>query len=118
MLREAPKIFKETCRIDWTKNGKTIHDLVRGLSPYPAAWSELHRDGEAPLGVKIYKTRPENVRPDHTAGRIVSDGKTEIKVACADGYIHLEELQIAGKKRMPAADLLRGFKDLGTYRFE
>jgi len=118
VLREAPKIFKETCRIDCTKNGKTIHDLVRGLSPYPAAWSELHRDGEAPLGVKIYKTRPENVRPDHTAGRIVSDGKTEIKVACADGYIHLEELQIAGKKRMPAADLLRGFKDLGTYRFE
>ncbi len=117
-IREAPKIFKDTCRIDWTKNGKTIHDLVRGLSPYPTAWSELHRGEEAPLGVKIYKTRPEAEPTDRPAGTIVTDGKTSLKVACADGYVRIEELQIAGKKRMPVADMLRGFKSIEEYRFE
>ena len=117
-LKDAPKIFKDTCRIDWTKNCTTIHDLVRGLSPHPGAWSEIRKGEGVPLGVKIYGTKPEPCRTDEPAGTIVTDGRLMLKVACADGYIHIEELQIAGKKRMSAADVLRGFKNMETYRFE
>ena len=109
-LKPAPKIFKETCKIDWTKTPEQIHNLVRGLSPYPAAWTELeHNDGEK-AGVKIYKTKSFNESHSLLPGTIVTDGKKLIRVAVEGGFVDLLELQLAGKKRMTTEELLRGFK--------
>lgn len=116
-LKPAPKIFKEDCLIDWSKCGKQIVDFVRGLSPYPAAWGTLAKEGGAPLTAKIFRT---TFRPDkhhETAGTIVTDHREVLEVACADGWIRIEELQIAGKRRMTAHDLLLGFRDIEQYQF-
>lgn len=119
VVRDAPKIFKETCRIDWSASGDTVRNLVRGLSPYPAAWSELHKEGASPIGVKIFRVHAEICPADRlpASGTLVTDGRTFMKVACADGYLFLDELQLAGKKRMAVADLLRGFKEAASYAF-
>lgn len=119
VIRDAPKIFKETCRIDWSASGDTVRNLVRGLSPYPAAWSELHKEGASPIGVKIFRVHAETCPADRlpAPGTLVTDGRTFMKVACADGYLFLDELQLAGKKRMAVADLLRGFKEAASYAF-
>ena len=110
-LRPAPKIFKDTCRIDWNNTVKKIYDHVRGLSPYPAAWTELHQpDDELLSPVKIYQT--EKIVKAHTyrAGSIETDGKTYLHVAVADGFIDVKSLQLPGKKRLSTEELLRGFK--------
>ena len=119
VVRDAPKIFKETCRIDWSASGDTVRNLVRGLSPYPAAWSELHKEGASPIGVKIFRVHAKTCPADRlpASGTLVTDGRTFMKVACADGYLFLDELQLAGKKRMAVADLLRGFKEAAAYAF-
>ena len=119
VVRDAPKIFKETCRIDWSASCDTVRNLVRGLSPYPAAWSELHKEGASPIGVKIFRVHAETCPADRlpAPGTFVTDGRTFMKVACADGYLFLDELQLAGKKRMAVADLLRGFKEAALYSF-
>ena len=108
-LRTAPKIFKDMCEVNWNANGVQIVNFVRGLSPYPAAWSILKR-GEEELSVKIFKTHFEEKAHQHAAGAIVTDNKTYIKVACADGFVSIEELQVAGKKRMAVRDLLLGYQ--------
>ncbi len=107
-LRPAPKIFKETCEIDWTKGVEATYNFVRGLSPYPAAWTTLH-DGDKSKVLKVYATRKEICAPQHATGTIVTDGKTFLKVAQHDGYQQLVTIQLAGKKRMDIADFLRGF---------
>ena len=106
-LRPAPKIFKDMCEVDWSAEGRQIVNFVRGLSPYPAAWSILKR-GEEELSVKIFKTRFEEKQHSAEVGTIVTDNKTYIKVACRDGLVAIEELQVAGKKRMAVRDLLLG----------
>lgn len=108
-LRPAPKIFKDTCHIDWSKPCMQIHNLVRGLSPYPAAWCEWVSPEGNRLGVKIFRTTPLPASHSFEPGSVHTDGKSRIDIACADGYVRIEELQLAGKKRMAAADLLRGF---------
>ncbi len=120
-LHPAPKIFKEDCRIDWSKPGKRIIDFIRGLSPYPAAWTAMYREDsdEEALTAKIFAARFEAAdHPGITCGTIESDGRNFIRVACADGWIRLEELQIAGKKRLPVHDLLLGWRDVLQFRFE
>lgn len=109
-LRPAPKIFKETCRIDWTGKVKQIYDFIRGLSPYPAAWTELHNDNEAPLMLKIFET--EKIIKDHSfnAGTLITDGKNNLHIAVTDGFISIKSLQLAGKKRLGIEEFLRGFK--------
>lgn len=107
-LRPAPKIFKETCRIDWTQGVKRTYDFVRGLSPCPAAWTELTYNGKTSV-LKVYTTSKEFCEVSEPIGTIVTDGKTYLKVAQADGYQHLLTIQLAGKKRMQTADFLRGF---------
>lgn len=107
-LRPAPKIFKETCRIDWTQGVKRTYDFVRGLSPYPAAWTELTYNGKTSV-LKVYTTSKEFCEVSEPIGTIVTDGKTYLKVAQTDGYQHLLTIQLAGKKRMQTADFLRGF---------
>ena len=107
-LRPAPKIFKETCRIDWTQGVKRTYDFVRGFSPYPAAWTELTYNGKTSV-LKVYTTSKEFCEVSEPIGTVVTDGKTYLKVAQADGYQHLLTIQLAGKKRMQTADFLRGF---------
>ncbi|MCR5574858.1 MAG: methionyl-tRNA formyltransferase [Bacteroidaceae bacterium] len=110
-LRPAPKIFKDTCRIDWQQSAKKIYDHVRGLSPYPAAWTELHQPGvEQPLPVKIFQT--EKIAKSHAVepGSIFTNGKTYLHVAVADGFVGIKSLQLPGKKRLQTDELLRGFK--------
>lgn len=108
-LRPAPKIFRDTCRIDWSKSCTELYNFVRGLSPYPAAWMEVSDANGTVTAVKVYETRKEQCEPSHPAGTLLTDGKGYVKVAVADGYLQLISLQLPGKKRMPVADLLRGF---------
>ena len=109
-LRPAPKIFRDTCRIDWTKSVPQVYDFVRGMSPYPAAWCELVVPDGKEIALKVYEVAKELCSHGKEAGTLVTDGKTYIKVAVDGGYISLVEVQLAGKKRMPVADLLRGFQ--------
>ncbi len=104
-LTPAPKIFRETCRIDWNQSTKHIYDFIRGLSPYPAAWTTL--EGKS---VKVYEAEKDVATPSGKPGTIVSDGKTNLKVATADGWLNIKTLQLEGKKKMPVTDLLRGLK--------
>lgn len=112
-LRPAPKIFKDTCRIDWSKGVKGVYDFVRGLSPYPAAWTELSVGETTPVVLKVYTTEKEFVRHEQATGALDTDGKTYLRVAVPDGYVRLSSLQLAGKKRMDVADFLRGFHAAG-----
>lgn len=104
-LKHAPKIFTDTCRIDWHKPVADVYNLVRGLSPYPAAFTELN--GKT---VKIYKSTKEEIRPSVGAGEVETDKKTYLKFACADGYLQVKELQMEGKKRLPVEEFLRGYR--------
>lgn len=109
-LRPAPKIFKETCRIDWNQPLKRIYDFIRGLSPYPAAWSELNQADGTKVALKIYETEKNFVEHHLPIGTVCSDGKTFFKVAVNDGYLSIKELQLAGKKRLRIEEFLRGYK--------
>lgn len=108
-LRPAPKIFKETCRIDWTAGVKRTYDFVRGLSPYPAAWTELLNGGKRTV-LKIYATEKEFCQVNEPVGRLLESNDGGLKVALTDGYLHLKSIQLAGKKRMDVADFMRGFR--------
>ncbi|MDR0660206.1 MAG: methionyl-tRNA formyltransferase [Prevotellaceae bacterium] len=115
--KEAPKIFKETCRIDWSKKGADIVNLIRGLSPYPSAFS--HFIGNATeVQVKIFAASFEEKVHNAGLGTYFSDEKTYLKVACIDGFVFLKELQLAGKKRLNIQDFLRGFKAESFQRLE
>ncbi len=112
-LKPAPKIFKEDCHIDFSRSGEEITNQVRGLSPYPAAWANLSDS----LSAKIFDVEftPQSVEAE--VGTILSDDKRYIKVVCADGLIEVKELQLSGKRRMTAEELLRGFRNPTDYRF-
>ena len=106
-LKAAPKIFKDTCKIDWNKPSVEIHNLVRGLSPYPAAFTMVKDDKDRELGLKVFETEILDEKSELPAGTLISDGKT-LKFATADGVLRLIKVQLAGKKAMMAEDLLRG----------
>jgi methionyl-tRNA formyltransferase len=104
-IKHAPKIFKETCRIDWAKDAAAIYDLIRGLSPYPAAWTTLQ--GKT---LKIYRSE-KHIHPHaRQPGETETDGKTYFRFYCANGYIAVKELQLEGKKKMSVEEFLRGYK--------
>ncbi|MCV9934157.1 methionyl-tRNA formyltransferase [Flavobacterium sp. LS1R47] len=105
-IKTAYKLNKENCKIDWTKPASTINDLIRGLSPYPAAWSYL-KDKDEELSIKIYEAKPILEAHNLEIGSLIST-KKEIKIAVIDGYIQLLNLQLPGKKRMTVAELLNG----------
>jgi methionyl-tRNA formyltransferase len=104
-LKHAPKIFTATSKIDWTKPTDEIHNLIRGLSPFPAAFTEL---GDKTM--KIFRSEKELIIPTSRPGRWESDKSTYLKFACKDGYIHLKDVQLEGKKRMGIEDFLRGYR--------
>jgi methionyl-tRNA formyltransferase len=101
----APKIFKEHCLINFKQNGQNIYNLIRGLSPYPAAFT--HFDNKI---LKVYESNFEATNHQEPIGKMMSDNKTFLKVACQDGYIHLQQIQLEGKKRMKVDEFLRGNK--------
>jgi methionyl-tRNA formyltransferase len=109
ILRSAPKIFKHDCKINWKTETGQIYNFIRGLSPYPAAWSELINNKGELMTVKIFFGTVEMTMHQLEPGTINTDGKTYLKVATNDGYINIKSIQLQGKKRMNTAEFLRGF---------
>ena len=125
ILKTAPKLTRELCHIDWRSKTKYIYNLIRGLSPYPAAFTELVKDGKA-IQLKIFKTvkvegddyaamLAQNGISSAEPGTVLSDGKTYLAFATEDGAISATEIQLAGKKRMPVKDFLIGFREPQSY---
>jgi methionyl-tRNA formyltransferase len=112
LIKAAPKIFRDTCRIDWNKTTTEIHNLIRGLSPYPGAWTELAFADRNSIEAKILKV--SIVEDPHLLknGSIVTDGKSILNVACNNGYLSVIEIQIAGKRPMKINELLNGFHNI------
>ncbi len=115
-LRPAPKIYKDFCRIDWNMPVEKINNLIRGLSPYPAAWTILNRPEN--VQVKLYETSTVIEAHQHKNGTIITDNKTYLKVAVSSGFINISELQIQGKKRMKVKELLNGYKFIDNDAFD
>jgi methionyl-tRNA formyltransferase len=107
--KTAPKIFPENCTISWAVNCYVVHNLVRGLAPYPCARTFLRRDSSE-IMMKIYEGQPENVMHSRQPGQIVTDNKDYLKIACNHGYLNVMSLQLEGKRRMTAPEFLRGFR--------
>jgi methionyl-tRNA formyltransferase len=105
-LKTAYKLNKDNCKIDWTKSGKEIYNQIRGLCPYPAAWTFI-KDGDNEWNVKIYDSKYSEETHSYTVGTIIS-GKKEMKIAVANGFIQIESLQFPGKKKMQIQELLNG----------
>lgn len=114
-LKPAPKLFKDDCRIDWTQTGEQIRNLIRGLSPYPAAWTELEDENGNSYTMKIYFADLE-ADSDAKPGTIESDEKSYLKIAAADRRLSITDLQLSGKKRMKTDEFLRGFHSISTLR--
>ena len=119
-MKSAPKIFKETCEIDWNMTAKRVHDFVRGLCPVPGAWTNLvsvEAEGARPSVLKIFRTARTASMADAAPGTLRTD-HGRLFVATTDEWLEIAELQSSGKKRMAARDFLNGFKDIDCYRVE
>ena len=113
-LHPAPKIFKETCEINWNQEAKKVYDFIRGLSPYPGAWTTLVSPEGKETVLKVYAaSKTEDITKEPVGALLTA--KNRLMVATGDGLLNLEEVQLAGKKRMKAADFLNGFRDLTGY---
>ena len=110
-LKAAPKIFKETCEIDFNKSVDDGYNFVRGLSPYPTAWAELQFPNQTETTLlKIYETEKEYIQHNDQPGTLITDGKKFAKIALQDGYLQLKSVQAPAKKRMNIGELLRGMR--------
>lgn len=107
----APKLTKETGKIDWKASGESIKNLVRGLSPWPGAWTTIKR-GDFNCDLKIFRCAAIAGNPARKEGTLLADRNKRLLVACSDGYIEVKELQMAGKRRIPADEFLRGFRNI------
>jgi len=118
-IKTAPKIFKIDCKINWTKDVETVRNLIRGLSPHPAAWANLvHKDTGRTIPCKIFFAQPVISAETAAPGTIDSDDQSFLNVACGNGWLEITDMQLSGKKRMNAADFLRGFRNIMDYHFE
>ena len=104
-LKHAPKIFTTDCEINWENSAASIHNLIRGLAPFPGAITKV--DGKM---VKLFTTHIIDTPAAEKAGSFITDGKTFAKIACSNGYIGIDDIQWEGKKRMPISDFLRGYR--------
>jgi methionyl-tRNA formyltransferase len=104
-LRHAPKLFTETCHIEWSRPVEEVYNLIRGLSPFPAAFTLLEEKK-----LKIFKAQKEYATPVLPPGQFETDKKTFLKFACSDGFIVVKEIQLEGKKKLPVEDFLRGYR--------
>lgn len=116
-LKPAPKIFKETCKINWDDTVDNVYNFVRGLSPYPTPWAELTYENGTKMNVKIYECKKEYIEHSKSAGSIDTDGKTYLKVAVKNGYIHILSMQLPNKKQLDIESLLRGFAMNNNFSF-
>jgi methionyl-tRNA formyltransferase len=110
----APKIFKKDCQINWNQNGSKVHNHIRGLSPYPAAYTYF-TSGQNTTEIKVYIGRFESSETGTKPGAIITDSKTFLKIAVIDGFYQISYLQQAGKKAMPVTEFLKGFRFVGTF---
>lgn len=116
-LKPAPKIFKDDCKVNWSRSGRDIVNLVRGLAPYPAAWTPIYREGEECGSIKLFGVRFEADNKTGSVGEVVTDMRTYLGVRCQDGVIYLDDLQLAGKRRMAIKELLLGWRDVNVVEF-
>ncbi|MBZ0242926.1 MAG: methionyl-tRNA formyltransferase [Bacteroidales bacterium] len=112
----APKIFKEDCAIRWGKPIYKVYDQIRGLSPYPTAYTDLINEDSRELRVKVFEAAIEEGRPRESVLSLLTDNKTYLKVALADGYLHLLKIQFPGKKPLETVEILKGFKFDGKWQ--
>ena len=105
---KAPKIFKKDCKINWSDSIENIHNFIRGLSPYPTAWTFV--DEEQKQNIKVFKSSIQKTSHSESSGKIITDGKNELKVAVNGGFIQLHEIQLSGKKKMKTHELLNGIQ--------
>ena len=117
VLHVAPKIFKDTCRIHLHQPAKKVYDFIRGLSPYPGAWTEIQKEGGKAQVLKVFKTSKTGkaIAADVAVGSLKVEGK-QLLIACEDEWLQLETIQISGKKRMEARDFLNGMRDIELYK--
>jgi len=117
-IKHAPKIFKEDCKIDWSRDVEEVRNQIRGLSPYPAAWSTLvnQSNGKQTSAKVFFALHAEG--KSAVPGTIESDGKNYLKVACGNGWLQITDLQLSGKKRLKTNEFLRGFQHIDAFRFE
>lgn len=116
-LHHAPKLNPENCRIDWTRSAQQVHDHVRGLSPYPCAWTQLISGTRGPLNFKLYSARPAEVGSFAAPGTVQEQGD-RLLVACGSGSLELLEVQPEGRRRMTGAEFLRGARALGDFHLQ
>ena len=123
VLHSAPKIFKDTCCIDFNQPAKKVYDFIRGLSPYPGAWTEIQKEGGKAQVLKVFKTSKTGkavvASSENAASSVVGTLRVEgksLQIACADEWLQLDTIQISGKKRMEARDFLNGMRDIEQYR--
>ncbi|MGM0496547.1 MAG: methionyl-tRNA formyltransferase [Bacteroidota bacterium] len=117
-LKKAPKIFNEDCRINWNSDINELHNFIRGLSPYPAAWTEFIDVEGNRKKTKIFFSEPITENHNYKAGTILSDQKTYLKVAAKNGFISIKKLQSEGKKKMQTEEFLRGIRSLDNCVFK
>jgi len=117
-LKPAPKISKEFCNVDWSQDCQTVYNHIRGLSPYPAAHTSILSENGEVIELKIFSSVIEHCLPEVPIGSVVTDNKKYLKIALKDGFIHLTQVQQAGKKTMPIADFLRGTQLLVSWKAE
>ncbi|MDD2412400.1 MAG: formyltransferase family protein, partial [Bacteroidales bacterium] len=115
VLKPAPKIFKEFCRIDFSKNGVELQNFVRGLSPYPAAFCELGNNSQKSIYLKIFRVNIQKTEDKIALGTVRGDSVKELKIRCLDSWVYVADLQMLGKKRMPIDAFLRGFRDIADF---
>jgi methionyl-tRNA formyltransferase len=118
-IKHAPKIFRDDCKINWNNGAEEIRNLIRGLSPYPAAWTTLvNRTSGDEIQVKLFFAQRVISLDNGIPGTIETDGKMVMNVACGKGWLQITDLQLAGKKRMKTEEFLRGFQHIGDYIFQ
>ncbi len=116
-LKPAPKLFKENTRIQWAESASVLHNFIRGLSPYPAAWTEMVSDDGKTTTAKILRAKVSDISIEMPVGIIKTDGKTCLSVSCGKGSIDILQIQLSGKKALPIDDFLKGFRAVESYRF-
>lgn len=114
--KAAPKIFKPDCAIRWQLPINMVYNQIRGLSPYPAAYTDLISEGEKELRLKVFEAEMEQAKPEESPFSLLTDNKTYLKVALADGYLNLLKIQLPGKKSLKTHELLKGFKFYGNWK--
>jgi methionyl-tRNA formyltransferase len=114
-LHAAPKIFREDCKIDWKMEGIKIHNLIRGLSPYPTAWTEITNDNEI-IPVKLFESRFTQAFHHDKTGKLLTDLKNHLRVAVNGGFLEILSIQLPGKRRLPITEFLRGFQEIEKFR--